>query len=203
MGMTKSEAGKLGHRTARGKLVANQDRQHREAVARWEALGVACGHCGQPIPYEKRRNRFCSSSCSVAENNGKRVKRAPPCPICGKSIGDRRNSYCSRACSEEARYQENIRKWFDGEHPGGSWRGVAPFVRQWLARQRGERCWKCGWSEVHPRTGKVPLQVHHLSDPTTHRPEELELLCPNCHALTESFGALNKGNGRKERYDKP
>ena len=29
--------------------------------------------------------------------------------------------------------------------------------------------------------------------------ENLELLCPNCHSLTPTFGALNKGKGRKNR----
>jgi hypothetical protein len=30
-------------------------------------------------------------------------------------------------------------------------------------------------------------------------PENLALLCPNCHALTPSFKALNKGKGRGSR----
>ena len=28
--------------------------------------------------------------------------------------------------------------------------------------------------------------------------DNLEVLCPNCHSLTETYGSLNK-NGRKER----
>ena len=29
--------------------------------------------------------------------------------------------------------------------------------------------------------------------------ENLKILCPNCHSLTPTFGALNKGNGRELR----
>ena len=28
----------------------------------------------------------------------------------------------------------------------------------------------------------------------------LELLCPNCHSLTQSYKSLNNGNGRDDRY---
>lgn len=28
-----------------------------------------CKHCGKPLPWKKRLNRFCSNSCSVSENN--------------------------------------------------------------------------------------------------------------------------------------
>ena len=32
-----------------------------------------CRCCGEPLPYEKRRNKYCSSSCSAKDNNGKRI----------------------------------------------------------------------------------------------------------------------------------
>ena len=34
------------------------------------------------------------------------------------------------------------------------------------------------------------------------REENLQLLCPNCHSLTLTFGSLNRGNGRATRYKK-
>jgi 5-methylcytosine-specific restriction endonuclease McrA len=70
-----------------------------------------------------------------------------------------------------------------------------------LAETFGEKCSDCGWSKVHPKTGKVPVQVDHIDgNPSNHSPQNLRLLCPNCHSLTSTYGALNKGNGRKERY---
>lgn len=69
-----------------------------------------------------------------------------------------------------------------------------------VALKEGARCSKCGWSKTNPTTGKVPLTVNHKDGDATHTvPENLELLCPNCHALTPNYGALNKGRGRKGR----
>lgn len=58
----------------------------------------------------------------------------------------------------------------------------------------------CGWNEVHTITGKVPIQMEHIDgNSTNNRLENLKLLCPNCHSLTPTYGALNKGSGRKNR----
>ena len=59
---------------------------------------------------------------------------------------------------------------------------------------------KCGWSERNPITKKVPIQMEHIDGNSENNSiENLELLCPNCHSLTPTFGALNKGRGRKNR----
>ena len=65
------------------------------------------------------------------------------------------------------------------------------------------KCCRCGWSETNPTSGKIPLQIHHIDgDYKNNSEDNLELLCPNCHALTPTFGALNRGNGRDGRHDK-
>lgn len=39
----------------------------------------------------------------------------------------------------------------------------------------------------------IPLELHHLNgDNRDNRLENLQLLCPNCHALTESYRGRNK-----------
>lgn len=49
-----------------------------------------------------------------------------------------------------------------------------------------------GWGEVNPYTNLVPLQIHHVDGNSTNNKEEnLEVLCPNCHSLTENFGSRN------------
>lgn len=78
---------------------------------------------------------------------------------------------------------------------------ISSHIRRWLHEQHSSHCQECGWGKVHPVTGKVPLAVHHRDgNSNNNRVENLELLCPNCHALTENFGRLNKGKGRKKRY---
>lgn len=60
-----------------------------------------------------------------------------------------------------------------------------------------DKCQKCGWHEVNPFTNKIPLQVHHINgDALDNREENLQLLCPNCHSLTDNYGSLNKHSTR-------
>lgn len=66
--------------------------------------------------------------------------------------------------------------------------------------KHNNKCEKCGWGEVNPYTGKIPLQVHHIDGDCTNNSEEnLQLLCPNCHSLTETYGGLNKGNSKRTK----
>ena len=49
---------------------------------------------------------------------------------------------------------------------------------------------------------KIPF--HHIDGNSGNNIiENLRVLCPNCHAMTENFMALNKGkSSRKERYNR-
>lgn len=58
------------------------------------------------------------------------------------------------------------------------------------------RCECCGLSEW---LGKpIPLELHHMNgDNHDHRLENLAILCPNCHALTETYRGRNKSARRE------
>jgi hypothetical protein len=43
---------------------------------------------------------------------------------------------------------------------------------------------------------------HKDGNSENHNLNNLELLCPNHHSLTPTYGALNKGNGRTKRREK-
>ena len=110
--------------------------------------------------------------------------------------------YCSNSCQQEYQYKKYIMSWISGEISGTSDKtmSVSGYIRRWLFRKANGCCEKCGWTAVHPTTGKIPLQVNHIDGEWKNcRPENLELICPNCHSLTPNYGALNKGKGRKER----
>jgi hypothetical protein len=71
-------------------------------------------------------------------------------------------------------------------------------IKRYLREKHHDRCSRCGWSEVSQYTGLVPLEVEHKDgDWTNNREENLDLLCPNCHALTPTYRALNRGKGRR------
>lgn len=206
MGMTRAEAGRLGRAKADQGLRLYLARKIEKA--RFQAKTATCAFCLVSLPYEKRRNRFCSSSCSASYNN-RGVRRhgegsQEQLCQCGRkftALGNRTRTWCSQSCNALARSNALQSLWLKGEYPGGSWRGVADFVRRWLVDNFGEKCVQCGWAEVNPKSGRIPLNVDHINgDPEDHRPGNLRFLCPNCHSLTSNFGALNRGKGRKQRY---
>ena len=60
--------------------------------------------------------------------------------------------------------------------------------RKRIFEERGRKCEICGWQEVNPHCGIVPVQIHHINgDNKDDRPENLIVVCPNCHALTDKF----------------
>lgn len=53
------------------------------------------------------------------------------------------------------------------------------------------RCEECGLSEW--RGEALPLELHHVNgDPTDNRVANLQLICPNCHAITPNWGGRAK-----------
>ena len=62
------------------------------------------------------------------------------------------------------------------------------------------KCQKCGWGEKNPYTQTIGLEIHHIDgNCTNNRKDNLELLCPNCHSLTDNYGSLNKVSHRFHR----
>jgi hypothetical protein len=79
---------------------------------------------------------------------------------------------------------------------------ISGHVRRYLLEKIGEHCEMpdCGWDKRNPVTGKVPLTVSHKDGDWRRSTEDnLELICPNCHSLTPTYGNLNKGRGRPRR----
>lgn len=72
-GLSEKEAGKLG--AAKSKIISAQQKLQR--IEEYNKNPKICKKCGSSLPYEKRRNIFCSSACAASYNNKQRVKKAP------------------------------------------------------------------------------------------------------------------------------
>ena len=56
-----------------------------------------------------------------------------------------------------------------------------------------DKCCRCGWSQKPVGAEFTPCELHHKDgDCRNHKRENLELICPNCHSLTETYRAKNK-----------
>ena len=134
-------------------------------------------------------------------NKGKGKKGI--CLNCGCEYNIYRSSkgkFCSNKCQAEYEYKQYIEKWKNGEESGlrGEYE-ISRHIRRYLFEKYNCSCQICGWNEVNPFTGNIPLEIHHIDgDYTNNKEENLQLLCPNHHSLTESFKSHNK-NGRKGR----
>ena len=77
-----------------------------------------------------------------------------------------------------------------------SWR-----LRERYKKRTGIRhCEHCGLSEWQGQA--IPLEIHHINgNNLDNRIENLQLLCPNCHALTNNYRGRAHLSARSERRD--
>lgn len=125
------------------------------------------------------------------------------CLNCGKELSNRHNTtkYCNNVCQAEYEHKEYIRRWKEGKETGmcGT-RSISKHIRDYLMDKHERKCQVCGWDKIHPITGEPPLHVHHIDgDATNNSEDNLQLLCPNCHSLTENYGRLNAKNTRPKK----
>ena len=104
-------------------------------------------------------------------------------------------------CSTKDRLNKRIKDWLDGVDSGTRKDRPANFIKTYLLERASHKCELCGFNTLH-KTGRTILQVDHIDGHwDNNRPENLRLICPNCHCLTDNWGGANKGNGRKFRYE--
>lgn len=185
---------------------------------------IYCKNCGIKIerndmPLSKYlKKKFCSQSCAASYNNRSATRTSNEeninflnfdfnlqpdvsdfkCLSCNTPIPNR-NKFCSSKCHRDFQYKNYIEKWKRHEINGikGKNGQLSKYVRRYIFEKFNSQCSKCGWSETNPFTGTIPLEVEHIDGNWENSYEEnLDLLCPNCHALTATYRGANRGHGR-------
>lgn len=98
--------------------------------------------------------------------------------------------YCSNVCQQEYGYKTiTLLRFNAGEIEDRR------TLRKILSKEIKDVCFECGIKEWNGK--ELSLQVDHINgDASNNNPDNLRLLCPNCHSQTDTYVAKNKGNGR-------
>jgi hypothetical protein len=170
-----------------------------------------CPECGEQI--FNRDNKFCNRSCAASNNNRKypkweSLKQTIKCLNCPEeisyivghplSINNKPRKYCSVQCQKDYEWQERVIIIESGgiESISKYEPTQRDILKGYLIWKHGEKCMECGWCEVNKWTGIIPIQIEHIDgNPHNQSLDNLALLCPSCHSLTEFFGS--RGKGRK------
>lgn len=158
-----------------------------------------CDACGTLT----RNTRFCSRACSARITNSESPRRRKTdvdvkCMACNADL--RRSQlatkyFCSNTCRDVLRTRQKLEAWLDGTGRASGAQGgkIHTWARAYLYRERGEQCEECGWATPHPVSGRPPLQIDHIdADHSNDRPDNLKILCPNCHTLTVTWGFFGR-----------
>jgi hypothetical protein len=194
--MDRSEAGKRGYEKSADAIRDYLDSRSEKCRQDYEENPKHCLFCGTKIPFEKRRSKFCDHSCSAKFNNKgvtRHIKRSKVCS-CGnaKKLS---NQYCDE-CIEKHVYNRTLRleDLRTDRHR-----------KAWLLERHQHRCQVCGLTDWMGKP--IPIELDHIDGNADNNAEEnLRLICPNCHAQTETYKAANKGKNsgrqvmRRKRY---
>jgi len=112
------------------------------------------------------------------------------CINCNKELVGRKKwqnkYYCSLDCQHEYQNKEKIQKWLSGEWDGTigktKWKTLSEIIKDYVKKEQNNTCPRCLNSQWLGQP--IPLEVHHKDGNwQNNKRENLEALCPNCHAL--------------------
>lgn len=190
--MNHSEAGQLGYQKVRN-IFEQQFKERQKIYLEHPNL---CITCLNPLPYKKRKYKFCSRSCSASTNNLGKVKNGVPknknCLFCGKQLSEKAYKYCGIHCQNSLRWKNKISSIELGHCTNH------PTLKKYLIEKRGYRCEICKntrWMEQ-----EIPLVLDHINGHSEDNiPSNLRLVCGNCDMQLPTYKGRNVGNGRFAR----
>lgn len=159
-----------------------------------------CKNCNNKIPYLRRKNVYCSSSCSAKVNNKIRKNdriKVKTCPNCNKLFKKNQRKFCSRKCSNLFIFNTNYNLWSESKLPKNKSNGSKSIIKKYILLENEYKCFQCGINQYNNK--KLTLELDHIDgDGTNDNKNNVRLLCPNCHGLTPTFKGKNIGNGKRE-----
>lgn len=171
-----------------------RETQRKKFLEKYNNDPVYCLYCNEILPYAKRKNKFCNHTCAGFYNNknNKHIIKEKFCLNCGFAITGKGKKFCSTKCDNEYTFKQREDVF--------NKRGILSIrtIKKILKRKHGHKCQTCkndSWNNK-----PIPLEIEHKDgNSDNNMPENLELICPNCHAQTDTYKSKNKGKGRYYR----
>jgi protein-arginine kinase activator protein McsA len=130
------------------------------------------------VPRRSKKNKY--KSCLSCQNDFEPKRQ--------------KQKYCSVSCFHDHRMDKIDREIREGLRDSPTRRTL----RRYLIRHRGRSCFICDRSYWNDE--EIPIELDHIDgDHTNNELENLRLVCPNCHAQTDTYKGANFGNGRSYR----
>lgn len=140
------------------------------------------------VAHKNRPERY-----SVSRVSKKKDLVFHQCVYCNIDFSHRKNTenkFCSMECFAKNQW-ENISIPKIEKGLGGN-------CKRYLKEKFGEQCTECGQEGIWNNKPLV-LQLDHIDGNSDNNlPNNLRLLCPNCHTQTETFGNGGLGNRYKK-----
>lgn len=147
----------------------------------------------------------------VLARKTRKSRRNPPLPsteciVCGEEFAPKRIN--SKRCKECLKTKRNrgilekrrvdLERWMSGDVTGvasGVNGKLKPFYREAFMDKYSDTCQECGDCQYHPDTGRSVNQVDHMDgNSRNNHVSNLQVLCPNCHALTANYCGMNRNS---------
>lgn len=177
------------------KDLINKGISYEEIGRRYNCSGSNIKKVAKKLGLELPTRRVINETETFNRGTGK--KRF--CINCGKELLSSAKKYCSSKCQHDYEYKQWIEGWKNGINNAikGNWGQISGHLRRYIFEKYNNKCCKCGWGETNPYTGTIPLEIDHIDGNYENNSEDnLQLLCPNCHSLTETYRGANRGKGR-------
>lgn len=202
--MTMKEAGRLGGIASREYSKRKKDERMQE----YNKSPKLCKSCKKHIPYEEKSNVFCSRSCGATYTNLNRIRKdavlISGCKSCETPTKNKK--FCCQICQWDYSWTKRKEKIVETGNINYEKNPITANVddrcrriaKKFLLEERGNICEICKRSEWMGK--KIPLSVDHIDGKHGNNLViNLRLICANCDMQLDTFGAKNKGEGRKWR----
>lgn len=123
------------------------------------------------------------------------IKRRRNCKNCGKKLIRTDNIYCNIECYQEYQFKNKYLPLF---YLGQIRENKT--LRKILIFLYGNKCSECLCGSIWNGKSLVMQVDHRDGDSDNNMPENVRLLCPNCHTQTSTFCAGNYKQTRRNKY---